>query len=81
SKNWKFSEADLAERLRWDDYQNAYEDAINNCTTSEAPWHIVPANKKWARDCVVARAMVDKLEALKLHYPKPVLDLSKIRIR
>jgi polyphosphate kinase 2 (PPK2 family) len=81
SKNWKFSEADIAERRLWGKYQTAYEDAINECTTSWAPWHIVPANKKWARDCVVARAMVDKLESLKLRYPKPAADLSKIVIR
>jgi PPK2 family polyphosphate:nucleotide phosphotransferase len=81
SKNWKFSEADIAERRLWGKYQTAYEDAINECTTSLAPWHIVPANKKWARDCVVARAMVDKLESLKLRYPKPTVDFSKIRIR
>lgn len=81
SKNWKFSEADIAERRLWGKYQTAYEDAINECTTSRAPWHIVPANKKWARDCVVARAMVDKLESLKLRYPKPTVDFSKIVIR
>jgi PPK2 family polyphosphate:nucleotide phosphotransferase len=81
SKNWKFSEADIAERRLWSKYQTAYEDAINECTTSRAPWHIVPANNKWARDCVVARAMVDKLESLKLRYPKPTVDFSKIVIR
>jgi len=81
SKNWKFSEADIAERRLWSEYQAAYQDAINECTTSWAPWHIVPANKKWARDCVVARAMVDRLESLGLRYPKPTVDVSKIVIR
>jgi len=81
SKNWKFSEADIAERRLWSDYQEAFEDAINECTTPWSPWHIVPANKKWARDCVVARAMADRLESLKLRYPKPTVDFSKIRIR
>jgi PPK2 family polyphosphate:nucleotide phosphotransferase len=81
SKNWKFSEADLAERRLWSEYQEAFEDAINECTTSWAPWHIVPANKKWARDWIVARAMADRLESLKLRYPKPALDFSKIVIR
>jgi len=81
SKNWKFSEADIAERRLWSEYQAAYQDAINECTTSWAPWHIVPANKKWARDCVVARAMVDRLESLKLRYPKPTADLSLLVVR
>ena len=81
SKNWKFSEADIAERRLWSEYEAAYQDAINECTTSWAPWHIVPANKKWARDCVVARAMVDRLESLGLRYPKPTVDVSKIVIR
>lgn len=70
SKNWKFSEVDLEERKLWKDYQQAYEDAINECSTDWAPWHIVPADRKWARDCIVARAMLDKLESLKLRYPK-----------
>ncbi len=80
-KNWKFSGADLEERKLWSDYQEAYEDAINECTTPWAPWHIVPANKKWARDCVVARAMLETLESLKLRYPKPNVDLSDVVIR
>ena len=81
SKNWKFSAADLAERKLWGKYQEAFEDAINECSTSWAPWHVVPADKKWARDCIVARAMVDALEALPLRWPKPKTDLSKLVIR
>ena len=81
SKNWKFSQADLAERKRWSDYSAAFQDAINECTTPWAPWHVVPANRKWARDCLVARAMVDCLASLKLRYPKPKADFSKIVIR
>jgi PPK2 family polyphosphate:nucleotide phosphotransferase len=75
-KHWKFSPSDLKERKRWADYQKAYEDAINECSTEWAPWMIVPADKKWARDCMVARAMVERLESLKLRYPKPETDLS-----
>ena len=76
TKNWKFSSADLKERKFWSDYQEAFEDAINECSTEWAPWTIVPADKKWARDCMVARAMVERLETLKLRYPKPEADLS-----
>ena len=81
AKNWKFSEADLAERKLWSKYQAAFEDAINECSTSYAPWCVVPANKKWARDCIVARAMVKALEAMPLRWPKAKTDLSRLVIR
>lgn len=76
TKNWKFSVADLKERKYWSAYQEAFEDAINECSTEWAPWTIIPADKKWARDCLVARAMLERLESLKLRYPKPETDLS-----
>ena len=76
TKNWKFSVADLKERKYWGAYQEAFEDAINECSTEWAPWTVVPADKKWARDCIVARAMLERLESLKLRYPKPETDLS-----
>lgn len=81
SKNWKFSPADLEERKLWDDYMVAFEDAIGECSTEWAPWHVVPANRKWYRDAVVARLLREHLEALKLRTPKPRMDLSKVRIR
>lgn len=81
SKNWKFAVGDLAERKHWSRYQAAFEDAVNRCSTPWAPWHVVPANKKWARDALVARAMVEMLDSLRLRYPKPETDLSKIVIR
>ena len=81
SKNWKFAEGDIEERKLWGDYQEAYEDAINECGTKWAPWQIVPANKKWARDAIIARAMVNALEDLDLRYPKSKLDLSKVVIK
>ncbi len=81
SKNWMFSEADLEERKLWKQYMAAFEDALNQCSTPWAPWHVVPANKKWARDAMVARAMVETLESLPLRYPKPKTNLSKIVIR
>ena len=81
TKHWKFSVADLKMRERWDDFQRAYEDAINQCSTKHAPWHIVPANRKWFRDYVVASAVVDALEQLNLKWPKCKDDLSKVKIR
>jgi len=68
-KQWKFRMGDLEDRKLWDKYVEAYSDAITRCNTKVAPWHIVPANKKWYRDVVVARALVEKLESLDLRYP------------
>ena len=81
TKHWKFSLADLKMRERWDDFQRAYEDAINRCSAKHAPWHIVPANRKWFRDHVVASTVVDALEHLHLKWPKCKDDLSKVKIR
>ena len=80
TKHWKFSVADLKMRERWDDFQRAYEDAINQCSTKRAPWHIVPANRKWFRDYVVAGTVVEALEQLHLKWPKCKDDLSKVKI-
>lgn len=79
-KQWKFSVNDIKERLLWDDYQNAFEDAINNCSTSYAPWYVVPANNKWYRNLVVARTIADTLEAMNPQYPSPEMDLENIVI-
>ena len=65
TKAWKLSVGDWKERELWDDYTAAYEDAINQCSTKEAPWHIVPANKKWFRNLAVAQAIVDALKPYK----------------
>jgi PPK2 family polyphosphate:nucleotide phosphotransferase len=80
NKNWKFQVDDLKMRAHWWKFQKAYEDAINCCNTQEAPWHIIPADRKWYRDYVVAKAVVKAMEGMKLKWPKPREDLSKIRI-
>ena len=76
-----FSVADLKMRERWGDFQRAYEDAINHCSTKHAPWHIVPANRKWFRDYVVASTAVKALEQLNLKWPKCKDDLSDVKIK
>jgi PPK2 family polyphosphate:nucleotide phosphotransferase len=81
TKNWKFSELDLKERELWDDYQQAYEDALSQCSTQWAPWYVIPANHKWYRNWLVARTIVDTLESLKLSFPVAGTDLSKIQIK
>jgi PPK2 family polyphosphate:nucleotide phosphotransferase len=69
-KNWKFSTADVKEREHWDDYQDAYEDMIQNTAMPNAPWYVVPADNKWFTRLVVAAAVVATLKGLKLAYPK-----------
>jgi PPK2 family polyphosphate:nucleotide phosphotransferase len=79
-KLWKFSSNDIKEREYWDDYQAAFEDAINNCSTSYAPWYVVPANNKWYRNLVIARTIADTLEAMNPQYPAAEAGLEKIVI-
>ncbi len=80
SKNWKFSEGDLKIRDRWDEFQKAYEDVLNQCSGEHAPWHLVPADHKWYRDYVVAKTVVASLEELNMNWPAPQADLSRIKI-
>jgi PPK2 family polyphosphate:nucleotide phosphotransferase len=80
AKRWKFSTGDLAVRKKWDDYQEAYEAALSQCSTSHAPWFIVPANKKWFRNMAVARTLVESLESLDLKYPEPEAGLENLVI-
>ena len=70
AKQWKFSAPDLAERGRWKQYMRAYEQAIQETATENAPWYVVPADHKWFTRIVVAAAMVDALESLDLSYPE-----------
>ena len=75
-----FNPGDLAERRVWDDYQNAYEDVINSCTTAHAPWWIVPADRKWMRNLVLLETVVATLQKMKPKYPAPAVDPKKIKI-
>jgi PPK2 family polyphosphate:nucleotide phosphotransferase len=79
-KRWKFSANDLKERGYWDDYQAAFEDAVNECSTAYAPWYVVPANKKWYRNLVVARTIADTLEAMNPKFPAAEKGLDKVQI-
>ena len=69
-KNWKFSEADVKERERWDDYMQAYEDMIRHTATPDAPWFVVPADHKWFTRMVVAAVVIQSLESLHLTFPR-----------
>jgi PPK2 family polyphosphate:nucleotide phosphotransferase len=79
-KHWKFSTGDLAVREQWDDYMRAYQDVLTQCNTEYAPWYIVPANRKWYRDLVITRTIVEALEAMNPQYPPAEPDLDKLVI-
>src|SRR3989442_2186254 len=78
TKQWKLSPSDFEDRKRCDDYVAAYEDVLTRCSTSDAPWLIVPADKKWFRNFAVSRILVEALEALDMRFPKPTVDVSRI---
>jgi len=78
TKQWKLSPSDFEDRKHWDDYVAAYEDVLTRCSTSDAPWLIVPADKKWFRNFAVSRILVETLEALDMRFPKPTVDVSRI---
>jgi PPK2 family polyphosphate:nucleotide phosphotransferase len=68
-KQWKLGPSDLEDRRLWNDFQKAYDDALTQCNTEHAPWHIVPADKKWYRNLVVARLLRATLERLDPQFP------------
>jgi PPK2 family polyphosphate:nucleotide phosphotransferase len=79
-KLWKFNLADLQERRLWDDYQMAYDDVINSCTTAQAPWWIVPADRKWLRNLVMLETVVAALEKMDPKYPAAEFNPNDIAI-
>lgn len=76
-KNWKFATADVKERGFWDEYQRAYQDCLNHTSTEWAPWHVVPADRKWFTRLAVSEIIVRTLKRLNLRYP----EVSKQRRR
>jgi PPK2 family polyphosphate:nucleotide phosphotransferase len=79
TRNWKISEDDYRERPYWDDYRRAYEDAISATSTKHAPWFVIPANHKWFRNLCVSQILADTMADFHMSYPKPSVDLEKIR--
>jgi PPK2 family polyphosphate:nucleotide phosphotransferase len=77
-KRWKFRLGDLEERRRWDDYQVAYQEAIAETATPDAPWYVVPSDRKWYRNLVACRILVATLEGLDLRYPPVPDDLTGV---
>lgn len=79
-KRWKFSLGDVEERKRWGEYMEAYEDMLAKTSTTYAPWYIVPSNRKWYRNLVVASVVVETLKGLKMEYPVPEENLDGVTI-
>ena len=79
-KNWKFRVGDLDDRARWPDYIEAYTDALEKTSTDDAPWYVVPADRKWARNVCIARILRHHLEEINPQYPDPEPGLDEIVI-
>lgn len=79
-KRWKFNPGDLKERALWDDYQEAFEDVLNKTSTDYAPWYVIPANRNWYRNVMVARIAHETLKRMDPKFPEPEGDFSKIII-
>lgn len=76
-KNYKFNISDLKERNKWDKYQEANEDAINNCSTEWAPFFVIPGDNKWFRNLAFSRICVDTLESMNLKFPEGIIDMDE----
>jgi polyphosphate kinase 2 (PPK2 family) len=79
-KHWKFSAADLSEREFWKQYQTAYEDILSHTSHKHAPWFVIPSDHKTFRNLAISEIVIDSLTQLKLKYPKPTVDVSKIKL-
>lgn len=77
-RNWKFNVEDLKERKHWDEYVEAFEAALEKCSTSHAPWYVIPANRKWYRNLAVSEILLETLEGMAMEFPKPIADLEKL---
>jgi PPK2 family polyphosphate:nucleotide phosphotransferase len=80
TKQWKFDPADLGKRAQWGEYLKAFEVAISRCSTADAPWYVVPSDRKWFRDFAVSQILLQELEQLPLAWPKLSYDPRKIRV-
>lgn len=79
-KNWKFDEGDLVHRERWEDYQEAFEDALSKTSTPDAPWYVIPANRKWYRNIAVSEIVIQTLEGLHMEFPPAPEDITSMNI-
>jgi PPK2 family polyphosphate:nucleotide phosphotransferase len=81
TKHWKYNPGDLDTRARWADYMTAYGDAIERCSTEIAPWHVIPADRKWYRNWAITNLLIEELDALGLRWPEASFDVGAERAR
>lgn len=81
AKRWKFNQGDLEERKLWDQYMQAFEIALERCSTAWAPWYVIPADRNWYRNAVVARLVRLTLEDMDPKYPEPDFDPKGIKVK
>ena len=79
-KWWKFNPGDLDDRAMWDDFMEAYGDLFSRTSTDDAPWHVVPANRKWYRNLVVAQIIINALKDLNMEYPKVDWNSNEMKV-
>jgi polyphosphate kinase 2 (PPK2 family) len=79
-KRWKFNAGDLEDRKLWDDFQAAYDVMLERCSTAHAPWRVVPADKKWRRNAIIAAVVRATLEGMAPEYPKPAWKPGDFKI-
>lgn len=80
-KHWKYSPGDVDDRRKWDDYQRAYEVALEKCNTDVAPWYVVPADRKWYRNLAISHLLIEHLRGMNLDWPKADFDVDRERNR
>ena len=81
TKHWKYNPGDVDVRARWDDYQAAYADALERCSTQHAPWYVIPSDRKWYRNWAVAQLLAEHLRALDLTWPVADFDVEVEKAR
>ena len=79
-KHWKFNPGDLEDRALWDEYAKAYEIVLDRCSTEHAPWRVIPADKKWRRNVLIASVVRRTLEKMDPQYPPAGFDPKTIKI-
>ena len=79
-KNWKFRPEDLEDRGRWDDFMKAYGDALSATSTDDAPWYVIPADRKWYRDWALLSILVETLEDMDPRFPDPIPNIESYKI-
>lgn len=79
-KNWKFNPGDLDERKLWKQYMEAYDNALNNCSTMQAPWFVIPSENRIARDYAINSVVLDVFQSMAPQYPEPDFDSAKYTV-